>query len=148
MKLFELKLDPARIRASLGKEKLKKQLEYQTGIKNRLRLKLSADKKAFAHDMSLRPNFYLLRPLDVQLQIRHNNFKLSPVANTKPSPEQSIKIYQASLFSANITQGLQQNSCQYRNSINKKYLTVNYVKKREMDKEKLNYNFQLRPKPC
>lgn len=146
MKSPELKLDPARIQAILNQKKRKEQLEYETKLKNRLRMRLTYDKKKFAYNMEMKPNFYRLRPLDIQLQIRHNNLKLLPVANTKPNPEQAIKIYQASLYTANITQGLQQNACQYRTSINKKFLTVNHIKKLELDKK--HYNLRLRPRFC
>lgn len=146
MKSPELKLDPARIQAILNQKKHKEQLEYETKLKNRLRIRLNYDKKKFAYNMEMKPNFYRLRPLDIQLQIRHNNLKLLPVANTKPNPEQAIKIYRASLYTANITQGLQQNTCQYRTSINKKFLIVNHIKKLELDKK--HYNLRLRPRFC
>ena len=147
MKRFELKLDPVRIRAALNHARLKKLLEYYAERNKRLRLNLSAAKKAYAMDLDLRPSFYKLRPLDIQLQLRHNNFKLTPVASTAPNPSQKIRIYQASLYAANITKGLQNGANQYRTSINRKYLTVDFVKKRELDKKKQNYTFQLRMRP-
>lgn len=147
MKKFELKLDPTRISAALNQAKLKKLLEYYAERNKSLRLNLSTAKKNYAMELDLRPSFYKLRPLDIQLQLRHSSFKLTPVATTAPNPEQKIKIYQASLYAANITKGLQNSASQYRSSINRKYLTVNFVKKREVDKQKQNYIFQLRMRP-
>lgn len=147
MKRFELKLDPARIRAAFNHAKLKKLLEYYAERNKRLRLNLSATKKEYAIDLDLRPSFYKLRPLDIQLQLRHSNFKLTPVASTQPNPSQKIRIFQASLYAANITKGLQNSTNQYRTSINRKYLTVNHVKKQQLDKQKQNYTFQLRMRP-
>ncbi len=147
MKFYELQLSPLVIYSFLLKKALQEKLEYYYIKKNRLRLKLTADKKAFAIEMDLRPSFYKLRPIDLKLQLRHNNFKLSPISSTTQNPNSFLINQKACLYSSLILSGLQDTACQYRTSINRKFLTVEFIKTREQNNLKANYKFRLQLTP-
>lgn len=147
MRYYILQLSPRIIYAYILQSMLKKELEYSYAKKTYLKIKLSNEKKAFAMEMSLRPCFYKARPQDIQMQIRHNSFKLAPISSTKQEPDYVLQLRKKCLHSSLILTALQDTACQYRSSINRKFLSVEFIKKREQNKMVANYKLKLRPSP-
>lgn len=147
MKSYELQLNPQVISSYILKKLLKIKLEEYLAKKNQLKVKLFNEKKAFAIDMEQRPCFYKMRPRDIMLQIRHNKFKLLPISNTTEHPENHLQIKKAYIYSGIILRRLQDTACQYRTSINNKFLSVEFIKNRAQNIQVTNYRLRLQLKP-
>ncbi len=147
MKHHELQLNPQVIFLYILNKILKTKREEYLTIKNNLKIRLSNERKVFAMEMELKPSFYKLRPRDIELQLRHKKFKLLPIPNTKPSPDNYLKIHKACLYSALILSRLQDTAYQYKKSINNKFLTVEFIENREQNTLINNYKLRLRLRP-
>lgn len=149
MQRYELRLTPQNIFYYVLKKILKKKKDDYLELSNSLKIKLSNDKKIFAMNMELRPCFYKFRPRDIELQLRHQKFKLLPISNTMQTPDNTLRLNKSNFYSGLILKRLQDTACQYRSAINNKFLTVEYIKKREQNVLTTNYRLrlQLRPRP-
>ncbi len=147
MNRYELQLSPQIIYAYILNKILKSKLEEYFIKQNKLKIRLSNEKKAFAIEMELRPCFYKLRPRDIQLQLLHNKCKLLPISTTTHNPEDNLRVQKACIYSTLILRGLQDTACQYRTSINNKFLTVEFIKTREQNTLITNYKLRLRLRP-
>jgi len=147
MKRYELQLKPQVIFLYNLKKIIKKKREEYLNLKNDIKVRLSNDKKTFAVEMDLRPSHYKLRPRDIELQLRHKKFKLLPISNTKPNPDNYLKVRNACLYSALIFSRLQDTAYQYKISINSKFLNTEFLKKIEQNNLVNNYKCRLKLKP-
>lgn len=82
MPKYELKLDPATISAAKKQKDLLEKKKADEYLIIKLIQRLFNENKLNKIKLDLRPSFYKKRPIDRQLQLRHNEYKLLPITNT------------------------------------------------------------------
>lgn len=130
MSIYELKLDPRRIKSIQSQKKLQDKYEVLQENQKKLRLKLSMDRNLF----------YKLKPRDIKLQTKHNrSFYLSQVKNTINASQNTLDLSEK-LFAANELKNRQLTTNQYKTSINNKYLEIKNLEQKKME-------YRIRPTP-